>query len=106
MMRSLFPSCHGIETKLTKGTILDVEDAREHEQHFHGRIPNHLFNVIPEDLAAQELGQVAPNLVALVRKLQREPQREFIVFGICVIKKKRLPLWCGRCCRFAQDTTH
>ena len=72
------------EMQLLERAVLGVRCPGENIKHLDRAGLNHLFDIVPEHLAAQQLRKIAPYAVALVRELQRKPQGEFIVFRIGV----------------------
>ena len=48
-----------------------------------------IANVVPEFLAAQQLGPVAPDLVTVNGELAREPFREAVILGRCMADEEQ-----------------
>ena len=82
------------EMQLLERAVLGVRCPREDVEHLDSAGFDHLFDIVPEHLAAQQLREIAPYAVALVRQLQRQPQREFIVFGIGMAQQQGVALLC------------
>jgi hypothetical protein len=80
--------------QLAKRAIFRVGSSGKNVEHLGSAMPNHILDLVPDHLAAKQLCEVAPHLVAVVCELQREPQREFVIFRVGVTKKQCVALFC------------
>src|SRR5581483_986260 len=69
-----------------------VGGARQDEKNLGGASPQYFFDVVPENLTAKQLGQIAPDVISLPRELKREPLRELVIFWIGMAYKKDVAL--------------
>jgi hypothetical protein len=87
-----FDTAKRIVTKLqtarhNNGLLIAIRCPGENIQHLSGAGFDHLFDIVPDHFSAKQLRKIAPYAITLVRQLQRQPQREFIVLGIGVAQE-------------------